>query len=132
MIRRPPRSTRTDTLFPYTTLFRSFVFDSWQRDSRLVVKKNPQYWQEGLPYIDEVVFRPIPDEDTRISSLATGDIDVLQSFRQSAVRRVRDLDGIDRYGQHGNNSATAIFKTTKQTKSDETNSETQQLKRTTK
>src|SRR3546814_7689903 len=24
MIRRPPRSTRTDTLFPYTTLFRSF------------------------------------------------------------------------------------------------------------
>src|SRR3546814_20016405 len=24
-IRRPPRSTRTDTLFPYTTLFRSFV-----------------------------------------------------------------------------------------------------------
>src|SRR3546814_1752195 len=26
MIRRPPRSTRTDTLFPYTTLFRSLVF----------------------------------------------------------------------------------------------------------
>src|SRR3546814_6312459 len=26
MIRRPPRSTRTDTLFPYTTLFRSFDF----------------------------------------------------------------------------------------------------------
>src|SRR3546814_6098762 len=33
MIRRPPRSTRTDTLFPYTTLFRSpyskLVGDSW-------------------------------------------------------------------------------------------------------
>src|SRR3546814_1957195 len=27
MIRRPPRSTRTDTLFPYTTLFRSHRFD---------------------------------------------------------------------------------------------------------
>src|SRR3546814_5495220 len=27
MIRRPPRSTRTDTLFPYTTLFRSVVGD---------------------------------------------------------------------------------------------------------
>src|SRR3546814_18348958 len=26
MLRRPPRSTRTDTLFPYTTLFRSFGF----------------------------------------------------------------------------------------------------------
>src|SRR3546814_2510874 len=27
MIRRPPRSTRTDTLFPYTTLFRSYAMD---------------------------------------------------------------------------------------------------------
>src|SRR3546814_1355377 len=27
MIRRPPRSTRTDTLFPYTTLFRSMFAD---------------------------------------------------------------------------------------------------------
>src|SRR3546814_12793511 len=28
MIRRPPRSTRTDTLFPYTTLFRSAIVES--------------------------------------------------------------------------------------------------------
>src|SRR3546814_9747885 len=28
MIRRPPRSTRTDTLFPYTTLFRSFLAET--------------------------------------------------------------------------------------------------------
>src|SRR3546814_3465635 len=27
MLRRPPRSTRTDTLFPYTTLFRSFLVE---------------------------------------------------------------------------------------------------------
>src|SRR3546814_16578165 len=33
MIRRPPRSTRTDTLFPYTTLFRSAVEDI-ARDDR--------------------------------------------------------------------------------------------------
>src|SRR3546814_7579183 len=37
MIRRPPRSTRTDTLFPYTTLFRSGAGDCahalrWQRE----------------------------------------------------------------------------------------------------
>src|SRR3546814_6480353 len=29
MIRRPPRSTRTDTLFPYTTLFRSVVDEAF-------------------------------------------------------------------------------------------------------
>src|SRR3546814_2358569 len=33
MIRRPPRSTRTDTLFPYTTLFRSTFSASYFADS---------------------------------------------------------------------------------------------------
>src|SRR3546814_1345827 len=33
MIRRPPRSTRTDTLFPYTTLFRSMAIDRATRES---------------------------------------------------------------------------------------------------
>src|SRR3546814_6539318 len=31
MIRRPPRSTRTDTLFPYTTLFRSLAWGYFRR-----------------------------------------------------------------------------------------------------
>src|SRR3546814_9007335 len=31
MLRLPPRSTRTDTLLPYTTLFRSFIFQRTQR-----------------------------------------------------------------------------------------------------
>src|SRR3546814_931911 len=36
MIRRPPRSTRTDTLFPYTTLFRSagWAWPLWRADPR--------------------------------------------------------------------------------------------------
>src|SRR3546814_1075035 len=38
MIRRPPRSTRTDTLFPYTTLFRSGDVGLLQRAGRLVLE----------------------------------------------------------------------------------------------
>src|SRR3546814_14284244 len=37
MIRRPPRSTRTDTLFPYTTLFRSMEELSIEVDANLAV-----------------------------------------------------------------------------------------------
>src|SRR3546814_20183883 len=36
MIRRPPRSTRTDTLFPYTTLFRSLVRLGHYRDAMVI------------------------------------------------------------------------------------------------
>src|SRR3546814_14261896 len=40
MIRRPPRSTRTDTLFPYTTLFRS---------GRIIRAQTAVAGAEGLP-----------------------------------------------------------------------------------
>src|SRR3546814_19133276 len=39
MIRRPPRSTRTDTLFPYTTLFRSWVKEDGGRDPALLIAR---------------------------------------------------------------------------------------------
>src|SRR3546814_13997041 len=39
MIRRPPRSTRTDTLFPYTTLFRSDAHASDRRRDLLLAER---------------------------------------------------------------------------------------------
>ena len=90
-----------------------FVFKEWQRDSKLVLERNPDYWQEGMPYLDEIVFRPIPDEDTRIASLEAGDVDGVQSLRQSAIRQLRELDGVDTYEFLGNNSGSAIFNTAK-------------------
>ena len=90
-----------------------FVFDSWERDSRLVVKKNPDYWQEGLPYLDEIVFRPIPDEDTRMSSLETGDLDTMMTLRQSNIVELREAEGIDNYEQIGNTTGSNIFNMSK-------------------
>src|SRR3546814_8477357 len=50
MIRRPPRSTRTDTLFPYTTLFRSFglgneAFDQMEEPPAAVDKAFQQFFR---------------------------------------------------------------------------------------
>src|SRR3546814_3640453 len=42
MIRRPPRSTRTDTLFPYTTLFRSPNPDQTPTEPRLDPGRQPE------------------------------------------------------------------------------------------
>src|SRR3546814_6207290 len=45
MIRRPPRSTRTDTLFPYTTLFRSLP-DPTKEDARNYVASHPDLFRQ--------------------------------------------------------------------------------------
>src|SRR3546814_4901538 len=51
MIRRPPRSTRTDTLFPYTTLFRSrgqsAVLADLQRPRGRRRRNDPRCWPAG-------------------------------------------------------------------------------------
>src|SRR3546814_6642390 len=46
MLRRPPRSTRTDTLFPYTTLFRSA--DCWDRSEELRGMGSAAAYGDGL------------------------------------------------------------------------------------
>src|SRR3546814_5720001 len=48
MIRRPPRSTRTDTLFPYTTLFRS-TSSAWERR------------RQGIGYSHDRSHRSVPN-----------------------------------------------------------------------
>src|SRR3546814_16035908 len=50
MIRRPPRSTRTDTLFPYTTLFRSALVRSIAR-KRAVLALCHQRDEHNVPFI---------------------------------------------------------------------------------
>src|SRR3546814_10203792 len=56
MIRRPPRSTRTDTLFPYTTLFRSYrrmaeeeveTLRNWRRPCG--TRQAPLAWRRASP-----------------------------------------------------------------------------------
>src|SRR3546814_18375145 len=74
MIRRPPRSTRTDTLFPYTTLFRSF-----RRPERDLPHRLIDMLGELLEIVSEqanelqgsgVIFRAIGPGLTRIENLA--------------------------------------------------------------
>lgn len=88
-----------------------FVLDEWRFDSQFVVSKNPDYWQEGLPYLDGITFTIIPDEDSRNLALQGGEIDALQSLRQLAF----DADDEDFvvHTHAGNNTSGTIFNVTK-------------------
>src|SRR3546814_4072128 len=57
MIRRPPRSTRTDTLFPYTTLFRSLRFTCGRVVRRQVLGRDLFHRAGGQARIGGIVFR---------------------------------------------------------------------------
>src|SRR3546814_14434914 len=65
MLRRPPRSTRTDTLFPYTTLFRSdFTNAVLIMTSNLPGEPIDHFRPEFVNRIDEIVrFRSLGRDD---------------------------------------------------------------------
>src|SRR3546814_6900418 len=56
MILRPPRSTRTDTLFPYTTLFRSRALtDAWSRGDVAALEKVINEDVDAVPAAREAI-----------------------------------------------------------------------------
>ncbi len=54
-----------------------FVVKSWTAGDRMVVERNPAYWNKGKPHLDRVVLRPLPDSQSRFASLKSGETDVV-------------------------------------------------------
>jgi ABC-type transport system substrate-binding protein len=63
-----------------------FKLKEWQRGAQLTLERNPNYWQ-GAPYLDEIVLRPMPDQQTRYASLQAGNLDIVMN---AAARDVID------------------------------------------
>jgi ABC-type transport system substrate-binding protein len=70
-----------------------FVFEEWVPGQRFVASKNADYWRadEGLPYLDEIEFRPITEAQSRVSALQSGEIDVLHTSDAEAITQLRDM-----------------------------------------
>ena len=54
-----------------------FTFDSWEPNDVFKVKKNPTYWQKGLPHLDQLEFKVMPDSSSRSAALQAGDINMM-------------------------------------------------------
>ena len=46
----------------------AFTFEEWKPDQITILKKNPDYWQDGLPYLDEFHEVPMSDTQTRFAA----------------------------------------------------------------
>jgi peptide/nickel transport system substrate-binding protein len=54
-----------------------FALARWDRGDRIVLRRNPDYHVKGLPRLDQVTFRFIPDANAALAALQAGDIDVM-------------------------------------------------------
>jgi len=57
-----------------------FQFVEWAKDDQLRVKRFPGYWKKGAPYLDEIVYKPIPDHTVKLTALRTATLDLIDEL----------------------------------------------------
>lgn len=67
-----------------------FSFVNWQRGSRVEVKRNENFWQDGLPHLDSVVFQDVSAAVVGIQRMITGELDIMPEI---SPQNARLLDG---------------------------------------
>ncbi|MFI0355424.1 ABC transporter substrate-binding protein [Actinomadura sp. 9N407] len=77
-----------------------FVFQSYTPDNRFIVKKNPKYWRQGLPYLDQIEFRILPDFQTRAQTLESGGLTAMATQRDNDIVKFSKLAEQGTYQVH--------------------------------
>jgi peptide/nickel transport system substrate-binding protein len=63
-----------------------FQFAEWVPDDHVLLKRNDAYWNtSGGPYVDQIRYRPIPDDTVKLQSLQGGEIDALDYLAPRTV-----------------------------------------------
>ncbi len=71
-----------------------FQFVEWRKGDRIVMEAFPDYWEEGLPKVQTLVFRPIPESATRVAAIQTGEIDIVGRLSAEEAAQLEGMDNV--------------------------------------
>lgn len=71
-----------------------FIFKEWIRGNQIVVERNPNYWEQGKPYLDKIVLQNIAGSVVGVQRLRTGEIDLIPAMTVQDVLPLRALTDI--------------------------------------
>lgn len=72
-----------------------FSFVSWDRGDRITLEAFEDYWDEGLPLVADLVFRPITESETRLAAIQTGDVHIAQRFNSEEAATLEGSEGVE-------------------------------------
>lgn len=90
-----------------------FKFESWKKNDSVVLVKNENFWKKGLPQLDRVIFKSIPDNAARYSALQSGGIDMMDGLNPNDVGLIKQDSQFKLYEQPGMNVGYLAFNTGK-------------------
>lgn len=72
-----------------------FMLEDFQPNSLVRLKRNPDYYEPGLPYLDGLDLRIIPDEGSRMAALRAGSVQLTWFSRPDSAAQMRDVTDIE-------------------------------------
>ncbi|MFF2483902.1 ABC transporter substrate-binding protein [Paenibacillus sp. NPDC058071] len=66
-----------------------FVVEKWDPAGDVTFTKNTNYWQEGKPYIDKLVYKLIEDDSQAINQLKAGEVDAIETLALQNANEVK-------------------------------------------
>jgi len=106
------------TLAPLGAGTGPFRFVEWKQDDHITLERNPDYWRaapngDKLPYLDKLTYRIIVDDNSRLTNLKTGDVDMVRqppakdiaAIKKDSSLVYKDVPGLDYFGMELNNTA---------------------------
>lgn len=71
-----------------------FVFEEWTPREELRMSAFGDYWHDEVPYVDEIVLRPITESSTRVTELTAGNIQLDRNPPKDQLQQVRNSGSV--------------------------------------
>jgi peptide/nickel transport system substrate-binding protein len=72
-----------------------FMLKSWaQQGAEITMTKNPSYWQPGKPYVDEVLFKVILDDNQRVLQVQSGEVQIIDTVPPAQFSTLKSTSGL--------------------------------------
>jgi peptide/nickel transport system substrate-binding protein len=71
-----------------------FRFVEWRRGDRIILEANADYWEEGVPKIQNLIFRPISESATRVAAIRAGEIDIVPRLSSEEANTLQNLPNV--------------------------------------
>ena len=70
------------------------IFEEWKPNDYVSFRRNPNYWQKGLPHWDRLVVKVVPEDATRVAYLLGGQADIIGAPPPREFSRLKTRKGI--------------------------------------
>ncbi|HET7656865.1 MAG TPA: ABC transporter substrate-binding protein [Bacillales bacterium] len=66
-----------------------FVFKEWKPNNTITLDKNKNYWKDGYPKLNRLIYKVISDNHARLTALQNGEIDLMEGLNPSDIKSVK-------------------------------------------